>query len=161
MIDFNDPFIIQQSTAILTCFEITTGQCLRARLGISMQAENEVLAKCLFEAPAAILSHDVVSENGKRDNVYNYANKAALTVFERSFEEQTQLASSKSAESNSSRQENRNSLLAQCLAKGSVVFSTQRTSATGKTVELNNAILFNLFDEAGVYAGQAVVFDVS
>jgi len=113
----------------------------------------------LFTSSAAILSHDIVHTKTSRDNIYNYANQTALSVCERTFEEQTSLPSNKSVRQTEPPLESRNRILAQCLAKGWVQFSTQRISATGKTVLLNDAVLFNLFDEYGLYRGQAVVFD--
>lgn len=156
---WNDPFIIEQSTRIAQCYAATTGQSLFSRLSLPVTLTALELSQALYHAPVAILSHDVNWQEGARVNLYNYANATALRLFERSFAEQTQLASKQSAASVKQAQGQRNSLLAECLAKGWVQFSTERLSATGKTVVLKDAILFNLCDSAGIYAGQAVVFD--
>lgn len=144
---------------IARCYELTLGESLLARANIFNAGEGEALAEALFNCHLAILSHEVVVSANGRDNKYNYANKTALDVFERSFEEQTQLLSTQSAQADSTAQNQRNTLLAECLMKGHVRFSGERLSATGKTVVLNDAVLFNLFDAAGVYCGQAVVFE--
>lgn len=155
----NEPFIIEQSARMMQCYEAATGQSLFSRLQLPVTLAPVELAEALYQAKVAVLSHDVQWLQGERVNVYNYANATALRLFERSFAEQTQLASTRSAAMQVQAQGQRNSLLAQCIAKGWVQFSTERLSATGKTVVLNDAILFNLFDGMGVYAGQAVVFD--
>lgn len=124
-----------------------------------MTLNDAEFAQALFHAPVVVLSHDVHNSNGVRQNIYNYANATALRLFERTFAEQTALASSQSAAPLPRTQAQRNTLLAQCLARGWVKFSTERLSASGKPVLLQDAILFNLIDSAGVYAGQAVVFE--
>lgn len=159
MPDMSSPFIIQQSTLIARCYELTLGESLLSRAKISVELKGQALAEALFNCHLAILSHEVVVRGNVRDNAYNYANKTALELFERSFEEQTQLLSTRSADSDGNAQSQRNSLLAECLMKGYVRFSGERLSASGKTVILENAVLFNLFDTAGVYCGQAVVFE--
>jgi len=56
----------------------------------------------LFLADAAVLSHDRQTlADGSRDNVFNYANRAALQTFERTWEAQTSIPSSQSADAES------------------------------------------------------------
>jgi hypothetical protein len=56
----------------------------------------------LFLADAAVLSHDRQTlADGSRDNVFNYANRAALKAFERTWEQQTSIPSSQSADGES------------------------------------------------------------
>lgn len=159
MIDFSSKFIKTQSELILDCYQVSIGKSLRERLGIDHKIIGAVLAEALFEAPAAILSHDIIVIEHKRDNVYNYANRTALEIFERTFAEQTRVPSMKCVAEGEDSQHSRNTLLRECLAKGWVKFDATRISATGKIVQLKDAILYNLFDKRGVYYGQAVVFD--
>jgi len=159
VLDFSCEFMVTQSFMIVDCYEKTMKNSLRDRLNIPRAESGEGLARALFNAPLAILSHDVVLKNGKRDNIYNYANKTALRLFERSFEEQIGLPSSKSTRGEDSPQGERNNILAQCLSEGRAKFDTVRYSATGKVVPLCGALLFNLFNRSGVYCGQAVIFD--
>ncbi len=159
MIDFSSKFIQMQSELILDCYQVSIGKSLKERLGIDHNMIGAELAEALFEASAAILSHDIIIIDGKRDNVYNYANRTALQVFERTFAEQTRIPSRKSVAEGEDSQLSRNTLLTACFTKGWVKFDATRVSATGKTVQLKDAILYNLFDKRGIYYGQAVVFD--
>lgn len=156
--NFTSEFIIQQSKRILNCYEETIGTSLRQKLNIPNTLDGAELAEQLYLAPIAILSHDVMIKDGKRDNIYNYANQTALNLFERSFEEQINLPSSRSTGTGNPQQVDRNNLLAETLAKGFVKFTTTRMTSHNKEVLLKDAILFNLFDNYGVYCGQSVVF---
>ena len=159
MIDFSSKFIQKQSELILDCYQASIGKSLKERLGIDNNIMGAELAEALFKAPAAILSHDVIVIDGKRDNIYNYANRTALKVFERTFAELTRIPSKKCVAESEESQLSRNTLLSACFTKGWVKFDATRVSANGKTVQLRDAILYNLFDKRGIYYGQAVVFD--
>lgn len=158
MIDFNSQFIQLQTQRIIECFNQVTGYSLTEKMGLSNSLSDADLAYAFYHAPLAILSHDIVERKGRRDNRYNYANQAALTLFERSFEEQIAIYSTRSASPENTSQTERNNLLAECFSKGSVIINGVRKSSSGKDVILKDAFLFNLFDEVGIYAGQAVVF---
>ena len=56
-------------------------------------------------------------------------------------------------------QRERNALLSEAHAKGHAVYSGIRYSTTGKKIKMTDGILFTLFDERGIYAGQAVLVE--
>jgi len=149
------PFLKEQSRLIVESYEFVTGRTLR---DVNANATGEDLAQQLYESEKAVLSHDRIVHLHQWDNIYNYANQTALKLFERTFEQQVQLFSTRSAGADHSSQNDRNSLLAQCLAKGYVEFDGERVSASGNKVVLKEACLFNLIDDRGIFRGQAVIF---
>ena len=85
VINFNNEFIKQQTQNILDSFGATYG---RQMFEIPEGVTPEEKAELVFFAPYAILSHDIHdNEKGERENVYNYANRKALLVFERTYQE--------------------------------------------------------------------------
>lgn len=154
--DASNVAIQQQSYWIARSYTQILGQPL---LAIPVEQPSQTLALALYQAPFAILSHDIVETIHGRDNMYNYANQAALQLFQRSWAEQLSLPSSKSAESSSQPQQTRNNWLARCLVQGHVQFDCERVTGNGGKVALRNIVLFNVFDDAGIYRGQAVRID--
>ena len=153
MINFNNEFIKQHTQNLLDSFAATYG---RQMLEIPEEITPEEKAELVFFAPYAILSHDIHdNEKGKRENVYNYANRKALLAFERTYQEQTVLPSLKSA--SDPLQEARNNLLSECLFMGKVTFDAERISSKGKKVLIKEGLLFNVSDTKGIYRGQAVL----
>lgn len=103
----------------------------------------------LFHAPFAVLSHNTANEP-----VFNYANLAAIDLFGYSFEEFTALPSRLSAEPVS--QSERNDLLAKVARFGFIDdYSGVRIAKNGNRFRINNAVVWNLLDPAGIYQGQA------
>jgi len=151
-LDFEDKFIQKQSKLIIDCYKLTFGKNL---IEVNEPLSACQLARQLFLCPLGILSHNIV--NG--DNIYNYANRAALHIFERTYKQQTNLPSSKSAVSSAVPQLDRNNLLAQCLFEGSADVNVSRLTGNGRTVHIKDGELFNLADERGVYRGQAICID--
>ena len=99
----------------------------------------------------AILSHGT-----QKDPLFNYANKAAQALFEYSFNEITQLPSRLSAEP--AIQTERTELLRAVKEKGySKNYQGIRISKTGKRFLITKAIIWNLHDSLGTYAGQAAI----
>lgn len=154
-IDFSTPFLQKHAMIVLESFKQTFGKSL---IDYEKSIPPAAVAQSLFHIPSAVLSHDRMEVgNGVFENIYTYANRSALLAFERSFAEQTVLPSRKSAAPQSKEQKERNSLLIECFKQGKLQFSAERLSATGKRVLIHDGLLFNLFDERGVYHGQAVV----
>ncbi|NIP29410.1 MAG: MEKHLA domain-containing protein [Candidatus Dadabacteria bacterium] len=112
----------------------------------------EEKARNLFYAPFALLSHDT-----QDDPVFNYANLTALELFEFDWENFTKLHSRKSAEPII--REERQLLLKRVTENGFIDdYNGIRISSSGKRFKINNATVWNLIDEKGIYKGQAAAF---
>ncbi|WP_163931099.1 MEKHLA domain-containing protein [Paraferrimonas sp. SM1919] len=107
--------------------------------------------KSLDNAPFAVLSHGTGS-----DPIFNYANKAALELFEYSLEDLITLPSRLSAEAMV--QSERDRLLARVSQFGYVDdYKGVRVSKSGKRFQIDKAIVWNVIDAQGNYQGQAAV----
>lgn len=108
-------------------------------------------ARALYEAPFAVVSH------GTEDiPIFNYGNLAGQKAFEMSWTEFCHLESHKSAEGIT--QEERDALLARVTADGFIDdYRGVRISSTGQRFMIEDAVVWNLVDEDGVYRGQAAV----
>lgn len=105
--------------------------------------------RSLFEASFCVVSH-----NTEADPVFNYANKAALQLFEMKWDEFTSTPSRLSAEQQL--REERERLLARVTEQGFIDdYKGVRVSATGRRFLVEDAIVWNLIDENGAYHGQA------
>ncbi len=128
----------------------------RRLLGVDLMLENklhETLAKSLFYAPFVVVSH-----NTNIDPVFNYANLKALALFGFSWEEFIQLPSRLSAEP--IHQLEREKLLAEVSRHGYIDdYQGIRLTKTGQRFLIKNAVVWNLTDEEGCYAGQAARFE--
>lgn len=111
-------------------------------------------AALLFEAPPAVLS--ALGPFGS-DHVFHYANRAALQLFEYTWDELIGQPSSKSAEP--VHQDERRRLLDEVGRHGFIEnYSGIRISRTGRRFRIINATVFNLLDQSGTYLGQAATF---
>ncbi|MEK6748058.1 MAG: MEKHLA domain-containing protein [Pseudomonadota bacterium] len=111
------------------------------------------LGRELFYAPFVIASHDTQSAP-----VFNYANLAALQLWETNWEMFTSKRSSDSAEADA--QVEREQFMARVAAQGCVSgYSGVRISMQGRRFRIDNATVWNVLDAAGGYHGQAVWFD--
>ena len=112
-------------------------------------ASSAERAKVLYEAPFCLLSH------GTEDvPIFNYGNLAAQQAFELSWDELTRMESRKSAEAIT--QEERDELLSRVTKFGFIDdYKGIRVSSTGQRFMIEDAIVWNLIDEQGVYRGQA------
>lgn len=124
-------------------------------LGDRLMADNYAnmaLAKALFYAPFVLVSH-----NTDADPVFNYANLKALELFGFSWEEFTQLPSRLSAEP--SLQSERDKAMAEVSRKGYLAnYQSVRIAKSGARFLLRDAVIWNVFDSKGNYAGQAAWF---
>jgi PAS domain-containing protein len=119
---------------------------------ISQYKPHEKLAKALFYAPFVVVSHNIAA-----DPVFNYANLKALELFGFSWQEFTQLPSRLSAEP--IHQIEREKLLSEVNRKGYIVdYQGIRLTKTGQRFLIKNAVVWNLTDVKGRYAGQAARF---
>jgi hypothetical protein len=109
-------------------------------------------ARFLFDAPFAVISH-----NTDADPLFNYANRKAMQLFEMVWPEIIGLPSRVSAEPVN--QVERARLLQAVTDKGYIDdYSGIRISSSGKRFKISDAIVWNLANEQGEYAGQAAMF---
>ncbi|ASB50722.1 MEKHLA domain-containing protein [Alkalitalea saponilacus] len=119
---------------------------------VDFSLDLEQQAKQAFNSDYVLLAH-----NGTNEPVFNYANQAALSLFEMSWEEFTNMLSKYSAESD--QREKREKLLADVAKNGySKNYSGIRISKTGRRFEIRNAIIWNIYDSENNRIGQAAVF---
>ncbi|HSD95667.1 MAG TPA: MEKHLA domain-containing protein [Sulfuricaulis sp.] len=109
-------------------------------------------ARALYEAPFVTASHGT-----EADPVFNYANRAALTLFEISWADFTSMPSRLSAEP--AAREERAQLLARVNRHGFIDdYSGIRVSTSGRRFRIRRATVWNVVDARGAPSGQAVVF---
>jgi hypothetical protein len=109
-------------------------------------------ARRLFEAPFVVVSHGT-----QRDPILNYGNRTALTLWELDVESLRQTPSRLTAEP--VHRDERARLLERTTRDGYVDdYSGIRISGTGKRFRIDRAIVWNLLDGRGNYAGQAATF---
>ena len=128
----------------------------RKLLGEELISKNhtyDTLAKALFFAPFVVVSHNTAA-----DPMFNYANLKSLELFGFSWEEFTQLPSKLSAES--MHQLERKKLLAEVSQNGYLAnYQGIRITKKGARFLIKNAVVWNLADDNGNYAGQAAKFE--
>jgi hypothetical protein len=107
--------------------------------------------RSLFEAPFCVVSH-----NTDADPVFNYGNQVALELFEMKWDDFTSLPSRLSAEQQI--REERQKLLERVTQYGFIDdYKGVRVSSSGKRFLVEDAIVWNMTDENGIYCGQAAV----
>lgn len=109
-------------------------------------------AQALYQAPFPILSHD-----GAADPVLTYGNLAAQALWEMPWEKLTSMPSRLTAEP--AHRDQRDAMFAQMRQKGVIEnYAGVRISATGKRFEIQNAVIWTLFDAQGQKCGEAACF---
>ncbi|UDF02566.1 MEKHLA domain-containing protein [Asticcacaulis sp. AND118] len=143
-----DPAVQAYNRLMANSFRRFTGQDMAGNAGTLTDSE---LADALFQAPQAIVSHGT-----EADPVFRYANAQALALWEMEWKAFTRLPSRHSAEGDSGIQSDRNDLLRAALAQGHVDHYTGiRVSASGRRFHIEDTVLWNVVDEAGIRYGQA------
>jgi hypothetical protein len=130
----------QHIDRLLASFARLTGQTLAAD------------TQAVWEAPFVVVSHST-----EPDPIFNFGNQAALALFELDWERFTRLPSRKSAEplERAARQD----LLDRVSQNGFIDdYEGVRISATGKRFMVREAIVWNVYDPAETYWGQAATF---
>jgi hypothetical protein len=118
--------------------------------GVSSPAE---LSQKVFQAPFVVVSHGM-----EADPVLNYGNRAALTLWELSWEELTRTPSRLTAEAPGRKERAR--LLKTVTQRGFIDdYSGVRISITGRRFRISRATVWNLLTEDGKPCGQAAMFD--
>ena len=145
--DFKTPFYTQHVLLLCSSYKRWTGKQL---LPEGQASDN--LVRSLFDAPFVIVSHGT-----ETDSVFNFGNRAALALFELSWEEFIRLPSRESADRDN--KEDRERLMARVHEDG---FATDcrgvRISSTGRRFLITGATVWNVVDKAGKYHGQAAMF---
>lgn len=109
-------------------------------------------ARSVFEAPFALVSHGT-----EADPIFNYGNLTALRLFEMRWDEFTRMPSRLSAEP--VHRAERQRLMEEVAQKGYVAgFQADRISKTGRRFSIENAVLWNLVDDAETLRGQAAIY---
>jgi len=109
-------------------------------------------ARMLFEAPFVVVSHGT-----QADPILNYGNQAALNLWEMDLETLLRTPSRLTAEP--VHRDERARLLERTTRDGYVDdYSGIRITATGRRFRINQAIVWNLIDANGRFAGQAATF---
>jgi len=144
--DRHREFIIHHTGTLLDSFRQMTGRDLIARGG---SEEDE--ARRLFEAPFV-----VVSATKDPQPVLNYANAAALKLWESDWESLTAMEARKTAEP--MEREARAAFLDEVRRKGYISnYQGIRISATGNRFLIEEATVWNLIQD-DTYHGQAATF---
>ena len=143
-------FQIAHATLLLSSFQRWLGYPLLPEPDGSLLGTN--VAQCLFEAPFVVVSHGT-----QKDPIFNYGNRIALELFERTWSDFTSLPSRLSAEPINRAERAR---LLQTVAAQNYIddYSGVRISSSGQRFQIPKAIVWNVVDEAGIYRGQAATF---
>ena len=111
------------------------------------------LAQGVFEAPFVLVSHGT-----EADPILNYGNRAALSLWEMSWDELTAIPSRLTAEPPN--REERARLLQEVKRRGFIDdYSGVRISKTGRRFRIARATVWNLLTQDGQACGQAAMFD--
>jgi len=126
-------------------------QRFTGRYLMDSNVQRESLAKAVFEAPFAVVSH-----NHDSDPVFNYANRMAMALFEVNWQDLINMPSRLSAEAEN--RDERTKLLEKVTKHDFIDdYSGVRISAKGKCFRIDHAVVWNLYHD-DVYYGQAAMF---
>ena len=143
------PYSRHHVLQLLASHQALTGRPLLER---ASGEGDEDLAARLYDAPFVVLAHGT-----EPDPLFNYANLAAQSLFERSWEELVGLPSRLSAEAPA--REERERLLARVTAHGFIDdYSGIRIAKSGRRFRILRATVWNVADGAGRRIGQAAAF---
>ena len=123
-------------------------------LGRALVPAGPDLVEALWRAPLAIVAHGT-----EPDPLFFFGNQAALTAFKAEPGQFAGMPSRLSAEA--PLHDERRALLDRVSKQGFIDdYSGIRVTMTGEHFHIENAVVWNLIDEAGVRHGQAAVFEV-
>jgi len=145
--DPQNQFLAPHAICLLRSFRHWTGRDL-----LSVPPDPEEAAKSLWTAPF------VVASNGpEADPVLNYGNQSALKLWEMPWEKFVETPSRFTAEP--MHRDERARFLETVRRNGFIDdYQGIRISSSGKRFRIEQAIVWNLLDEAGRYCGQAATF---
>ncbi|MBP9733402.1 MAG: MEKHLA domain-containing protein [Candidatus Omnitrophica bacterium] len=120
--------------------------------GIDLTADPTSAAKALFEAPFVLASSDAAP-----DPILTYGNRRALELWELDWPSLTSLPGRHTAEA--PERDERERFLSEVRANGFVRnYSGIRVTRTGRRFRIRNAVVWNLTNANGRFAGQAARF---
>ena len=141
-------FVIAQTACLARSLKHWTGREL-----LPGASGREELAQKVFEAPFVLVSHGT-----EADPILNYGNRAALALWEMSWEELTRRPSRLTAEAPN--RDERARLLGAVAQCGFIDdYSGVRISKTGRRFRIARATVWHLVMEDGGTCGQAAMFD--
>jgi hypothetical protein len=140
------PEVIEHSHRLVHSFWHWTGEKLIPDLDAAEAAHQ------LFESPFVLLSHGL-----EADPILNYGNQAALDLWQMDWDSLTRMPSRLTAEP--MERQARAMLLAQAATSGLIQnYCGVRINRTGQRFLIENAIIWDVFDETGSRCGQAAQF---
>lgn len=140
-------FLHDHAQLMISSYQHWTGKEL-----VRQCSADDDLYRALFHAPYGVVSH-----NTDVDPIFNYANQTALRLFEMNWSQFTCLASRKSAEPVNRAERAR---LIKRVSEYGFIDNYQgiRISSTGRRFIIEDATVWNVVDNKGIYYGQAAVF---
>jgi hypothetical protein len=156
-VPWQQELVIQHSRFLCQSFQKWTGEALVELpddLVMSTCSDLDLaIAQALFNAPFAVLSHGL-----ETDPILSYGNQTALTLWQMSWADFTQMPSRLTAEP-ISRQE-RDRLLTEAASQGFISgYRGVRIASTGARFWIENAMIWDVLDDLGNKRGQAARFD--
>lgn len=144
----DNDFLADHVAVVLASYRHWTGRDL-----VDPALDPVTAARAVFEAPYAVLSHDTGSPPR-----FTYANRTALDLFERTWDEFVGLPSAESAAPDA-RGERQDQL--DRVARDGFVddYAGARVAASGRRFRISGATVFDLLDADGGRVGQAATFD--
>ena len=143
----DDPRLVKHIDYLLKSYLRWTGRDL-----IPPASSPHERIRRLFEQPFVVLSHGT-----QADPILNYGNKAALDLWELTWEEFTKMPSRLTAEPVN--REDRDRLLEQVRKNGFIdTYSGVRITGSGRRFLIERGTVWNIMDEKNNYVGQAATF---
>jgi hypothetical protein len=143
----DDPLLIKHMDYLLKSYLLWTGCEL-----IPPASSHHERAKTLFDQTFVVLSHGT-----QADPILNYGNKAALDLWELTWEDFTKMPSRLTAEPVN--REDRDRLLEQVRQNGFIdTYSGVRITGSGRRFLIERGTVWNIMDENNRYVGQAATF---
>ena len=141
------PAVIEWTQWLLNSYHHWMGRELLERVG-----EPAFQAQALFHVPFVVVSH------GREDDpMLNYGNQMALDLWEMTWDELVQTPSRLTAEPVNRAE--REWMLEQARRRGYLdTYRGVRISATGRRFLVEDALIWNVLDQAGQWVGQAASF---
>jgi hypothetical protein len=145
--DESNHYLVEHAQLLTSSYRHWTGHDL-VDPGLSAAEQ----AQALYEVPFVVASHGT-----GEDPVFNYANRAALTLFETGWPDFVSMPSRLSAEP--LEREQRAQLLERVSRRGIIDdYNGIRISTAGRRFRIRDATVWNLVNARGAPAGQAVMF---
>ncbi len=141
-------FQIAHTNLLLDSYYSTVGDLLMPDAG-----SPDANARLVWSADFVLVSHGT-----QEDPIFNFANKSALDLWELDWETFTRMPSRKSAEP--VHRDLRAQMLEQTKKLGyNPNYSGIRISSSGRRFKIEEAIVWTVFDQQGIWKGQAATFN--